>query len=153
MALESFEIIEGGSLELSLPTGHQLRADWVAAGVTQTETITAAADTATFTPAATGCFYLAIREDTADNWCRYGSLEVIPLVDLDHERMKTELALVNDRISTAQDSLIQFQFTDPSGTAATRMKISELVRTRASLEARLANYERALRGDPPVRFS
>ena len=57
MALESFEIIEGGSLELSLPTGHQLRADWVAAGVTETETITAAADTATFTPTGTGCFY------------------------------------------------------------------------------------------------
>ena len=72
---------------------------------------------------------------------------------VDHERMKTELALVNDRISTAQDSLIQFQFTDPSGTTATRMTLRRLIETRASLEARLANYERALRSDPPVRFS
>ena len=153
MALERFELIEGSTLTLALPDGCQLRADWQSGGATQSATVTASGGEAEFTPEATGNYYLAIRGSDTENWRRYGKLEVVPLVDLDYERMLTELASVNSRITEAQDSLIQYEFTDPSGTAAKRVTLGMLMRTRGMLEARIANYERALEGAPPVRWS
>ena len=153
MAIATLEIIEGNTLRFDVYTSAQLRADWQVGGVTQTETVDAVSGEIAFAPSAAGTYYLATRTDATTDWCRYGILEVVALVDLTYEQMKTELANVNSRIATAQDSLIQYQVTDPSGTAVTRMTLSALMRTRGNLEARLANYERAARGDPPVRFS
>ena len=153
MSLAQFEIIVGNSLVLDLDTGHQLRADWKVGTATQTQTVTAAAGQVTFSPTAKGNYYLATRENAQCPWVRYGLLEVVDLVDATYERLLAELASVNERIEDSQTSLIQYQVSDPSGTAATRMTLKRLMDLRGMLEARVANYERAARGEAPVRFS
>ena len=154
MSLAQFEIIVGNSLILSLPTGHLLRADWKdGTGATKTQTITAANGQAMFSPTTIGNYYLATRENTECPWIRYGLLEVVDLVDITYERLRQELDDVNTKIAEGQTSLIQYEVTDPSGTAAKRMMLNQLIRLRGMLEARLANYERAARGESPVRFS
>lgn len=154
MSLAQFEIIVGNSLVLTLPTGHELRADWRDAnGDVQSSTVTAADGRATFAPSITGNYYLATREAANCPWERYGLLEVVDLVDATYERLRDELDSVNKRIQDSQTSLIQYQVSDPSGTAATRMDLNRMMRLRGMLEARLANYERAARGESPVRFS
>ena len=155
MSLAKYQIINGDSFELALTTDHMMRADWNESGVTQSQTVTAVAGVATFTPSAIGSYYLATREDATEQWCRIGLLEVVTLVDSTYERLKAELANVNallENSATAKE-LIQFEITDPSGTAVKRMNISQLNRHRGVLEARLANYERVAQGRPPVRWS
>ena len=155
MSLAQYQIINGDSLELVLTTGHAMRADWNESGATQSQTVTAAAGKVTFTPSAIGSYYLATREDATKPWCRIGMLEVVTLVDSTYERLKAELANVNAMLESAPTAkeLIQNEVTDPSGTAVKRMNISQLTRYRGVLEARLANYERAAQGRPPVRWS
>ena len=155
MSLAQYQIINGDSLELVLTTGHTMRADWMDGGATQSATVTAANDRVTFTPSAIGSYYLATREDATKPWCRIGMLEVVTLVDSTYEGLKAELANVNAMLESAPTAkeLIQNEVTDPSGTAVKRMNISQLTRYRGVLEARLANYERAAQGRPPVRWS
>ena len=70
--------------------------------MTKTETVDAVSGEIAFAPSAAGTYYLATRTDATTDWCRYGILEVVSLVDLTYEQMKTELANVNSRIATAQ---------------------------------------------------
>ena len=156
MALAQYQIIDGDSLELELTTGHSMRADRrVVGGAKESHTVTSAAGRVVFTPAVLGNYYLAVREDATKPWCRIGMLEVVSLVDSTYEGLKVELENVNALLENAETAkeLIQNEITDPSGTAIKRMNISQLTRHRGVLEARLANYERAAQGRPPVRWS
>ena len=153
MALERYEIIHGNDFEFPLETGGVLRADWKDGTATMSNTAVSAGGMAVFTGLAPGNYYLACRESATDPWVRVGTLEVSSLVDEDYELLVTELANVNALIAGNEKSLIQYQATDPSGTAVTRMTLLRLTEHRGRLEARLANYERAMQGRPPVRFS
>ena len=153
MALDRYEIILGNSLELSLPAGHELRADWSMGGVTDTATVTSANGAVVFAPSAIGNYYLATRTAAAEPWCRIGTLEVVALVDQTYEGMLAELAALNTQIADSAAAFTQFQESDPSGTAVTRMTYNRMLEARAKLEARVANYERAAQGLSPVRWS
>ena len=153
--LAKYQIIDGDSFELALTTGHTLRADWVVAGATQSQTVVAADGVATLIALVVGCYYLATREDATRAWCRIGTLEVETLVDTTREQLKTELANANAYLADAPtaEELIRFEVTDPSGTASKRMMISQVTRWRGVLEVRLADLDRTAQGLPPVRFS
>lgn len=154
MALERHQILVGNTFRLALETGQQLRLDWVdSAGATQTATVTAASDEASYEPQAAGTFYLATRESATDDWCRYGALDVVALADATEEQLVRELANVNALIANSHTELVQYQHSDASGTAVTRMTLRRLLETRGLLETRLADYRRRKVGGYPLRLT
>ena len=78
---------------------------------------------------------------------------MVSLVDATEEQLVEELAGVNEQIRVSRVSLIQYQISDPSGTAATRMTLDSLHRHRAKLEIRLARYRRERQGILPARMA
>ena len=144
-----FSIILQDDFTLALPTGSELRADLNA---TTSLTATAVDDVVTITPVTKGVYYLVTRSDAESNWQRLGELHVQTIHDEMATQLRAELDTVNGYILEQQE-LIQYQVTDPSGTAVTRMTLKSLITTRATLEARLSDYLRVQRGQPPVRLT
>ena len=151
MALSRWTILDGDTFRLAL-AGGQLRADYAdSAGVTQTSTVDVADGEAEYIPAGGArTYYLATREDATDPWCRIGTLEVESLVDAEEETLKRELADLNTRVSEIE--AIQFEVTDPSGTAVKRVDLVRLRNARSRAETRLANYRRKRQGRYPMRL-
>ena len=149
--LERYEIIQGDAFKIALKTGYKLRADFrQTSGTVDSNTYDAANDEATFTPTAAGDYYLAFREADGKPWQRLGVLAVVPLVDERLQTLKAELADLTERVSAAES--VQYQVSDPSGTAVSRVDLVRLRLQRAWAEIRLARYQRAKQGLQPARF-
>ena len=156
MALLRKTILDGSTFRLALADGEQLRVDYVdSAGATQTETIDESDGEAAYQPSAGArTYHLARRESATADWYRIGALVVEALVDEEDGRLVAELGGGQRRSSpTNTAELVQYQHTDPSGTAVMRMKLSELNTLRARLEIRLTNYRRKRQGRYPLRFA
>ena len=121
------------------------------AGVAVTATVTSAAGVATWTPAAAGVYYVAMRVSATADWCRLGVLEVETLTDEIEERLVKELADLDARVSDI--AVIQYQISDPSGAATTRVNLMQMRRERAKAETRLNDYRRSKRGALPLRLA
>lgn len=150
MDLRYFECIVGNTLRVPLADGHQLRVDWRDGTTLRTMTGDVSGGYAMFQPTAAGNYYLAVREDSTADWQRYGVLESVDLIDATREQMISEIDAINEHITALEG--VQFQVTDPSGTAVTRMTLNRLLEARGRLEARLALYETGQAGRPPLRF-
>ena len=151
---ERYRVILGNTFTADLPDGAQLRVDHRdSSALISSETIDADADGADFEPLATGLYWLAWRPDEDAEWCRAGVIECATLVDEDEENLIAELETVHEQIRDSTLSLIQYQVTDPSGTAVTRMTLKSLHAYRATLELRLAEYRRTRRGALPMRLN
>ena len=147
------EIIEGDAFTLEgLSDGVQMRVDFRESDESITTTTLAEADgVITHTPTPLGTHYAALRSSATESWQTWGTLVVRTLVDEVRERLVTELTDLNKRVSEL--SAIQFQESDPSGTAVTRVNLIQLRSARARAETRLADYERVRQGRLPVRLS
>ena len=154
MPLARHEILLGNTFRLDLPEGSGLRLDWMdAAGARQTFTGHVDGGEVSYMPAEAGTYYLATRDDADADWCRYGVLAVVELIDATEERLVRELATINETIEKSHNELVQFEHTDPSGTAVKRVEIDRLMRLRGRLEVRLTDYRRIRQGRLPVRLS
>ena len=155
MSLASHRIILGNALTLDIPSGHELRADRVANGVTSSSTTTATDGGAEFRPSELGRYYLATREDATEDWCPAGMLEVVNLANDGYERVCSELDTVNTLLANPGNvnSFIQYTVATPDGTSVTRMTVRALHKHRGDLEARKASFERAYSGRMPLRFN
>ena len=154
MPLARHEILLGNTFRLELPEGSGLRLDWMdAAGARQTFTGHVDGGEVSYMPAEAGTYYLATRDDADSDWCRYGVLSVVELIDATEEQLVRELANINALIADSQNELVQFQQTDPSGTAVTRIRLDGLMRLRGKVEVRLTDYRRIRQGRLPVRLS
>ena len=144
-----FTIILGDSFTLRLATGTELRAD-----LNATTRLEAAAvdDVATITPETKGIYYLVTRTAADCNWERLGELHVQTVYDETAAQLRAELDTINGYILEQQE-LINYQITSPDGTAVTRMTLKSMITTRATLEARLSDYLRVKRGQPPLRLA
>ena len=153
MDLSRYEIINGDQFSLPLTTGWELRLDNMDAdGRVDTYSVISRNGVATYTPTETGVFYLAARPDASTAWDRLGELHVVALIDEDAERLRKELTDLNTQVGELEE-LIQYQITDPSGTAVTRMRLSEVRTARSKAEIRLADYMRVRQGRYPLRLS
>ena len=149
-----YPLIVGGAFTADIPSGSELHVSYRdAAGADQSSTVTATADGAAYTPLVVGRYYLGWRRTSAEPVCPAGVIDVTTLVDDIEEQLVEELHGVNEQIRESRVSLIQYQISDPSGTAATRMTLEALNRTRARLEIRLARYRREQQGILPARMS
>ena len=147
MGSDVFRILEGDDFELALPDGSELRAQAPGGAAVTVEAEDGAVEIAA---PAKGVHYLATRESEGSRWLRLGELHVEALVDEIIERLRSELAALNERVTAVE--AIQVSVTDPSGTEVTRVGLVALRRQRALAEARLADALRRRRGDPPVRM-
>ena len=147
------EIIQGDAFTLEgLSVGVQMRVDFREADASiSTVTVDEVDGTITHTPASLGTHYVALRPSATESWETFGTLVVRTLVDEVRERLVTELADLNERVSEL--SAIQYQESDPSGTSVTRVSLMQLRLSRAKAETRLADYERVRQGRLPVRLS
>ena len=146
-----YPLIEGGTFTADVPDGGELMIQRDGQAVV---TVTVSGDDgATYDPPAAGRYYLAVRRNSTATFCLAGVLDVIPLVDATEEQLVAELAKVNTQIDEAFLSHAQYQISDPSGTAATRMTLGALQRYRSTLEIRLSRYRTAMQGGLPVRLT
>ena len=149
-----YPLIVGGAFTADIPSGSELLVGYRdSVGASQEASVTADADGASYTPPNVGRYYLGWRRTSAEPVCPAGVIDVTSLVDDIEEQLVEELNGVNVQIRESRVSLIQYQISDPSGTAATRMTLESLNRTRAKLEIRLARYRREQQGILPARMS
>ena len=130
-----------------IASGASVRID----SATTTEELTADTDGISYDPPAVGVYYVATRMESTDPWRRLGVLEVSALVDAIEERLRSELAALNTRVTEAE--LYHSQVTDPSGTSVTRMNLAQVRRQRAQAEVRLATYIKRKAGRLPVSMT
>ena len=152
MPQQLWTLINGSPFVYPLQSG-KLRVDHQTDAGTQSQTYDPVDGKVTFTPAVKTTYYLAFRADDAQPWCPVGRIIVVDLVDATENQLRTELENVNSRIKDAQDSLIMYQDSDPSGSSSMRMTLNRLNDLRAKLEVRLADYYRRQTGGLPMRFA
>ena len=153
MTESRYEIINGDPFRLPLQTGWTLRADSMGSdGAVDTQEILSAEGVASYTPTDDGVYYLAIRETINDAWERVGELHVVALIDATAERLRKELADLDQQVGELKE-LIQYQVTDPSGTSVTRFNLAQVRAARSRAETRLADYLRIKQGRYPMRLA
>lgn len=147
-----YPVVVGGTFTADVPAGSILHVQEASAATA--ETVTADADGATTEAlTAVGRYYLGWQKSSTDPICPAGVIDVVSLVDADEESLVAMLEGVKTKITAAESSLVQFQISDPSGTAATRMNLAQMHRLRRSLENQLADLRRKKSGALPVRLS
>ena len=147
-----YPVLLGNTFVADLESGAQMRVGYrTAAGTdSMTEAITADADGASYEPETAGQFYVQARADADSDWCPAGVIDCSGLVDAYEETLVARLAEL-DKLLADPTSLVQYQISDPSGTAATRMTLQSVERERRRLQAELFGHRRRQRGGLPVR--
>ena len=99
---------------------------------------------------AKGVWYIATRAADDVPWQRVGVLLVQSLVDEVREKLVSEIADLDKRVVAAE--AVQFQVSDPTGSAVTRVNLPALRAARSRAEQRLRDYDRRRVGIPPFSF-